>query len=311
MSLRSWSSVKTSYEVPLPLSIISRDSTKSSTSPMLGTPRIPLKTSSEKAERTCSFTVDMAVTLGRERKIVNLCVFTSTWRTFGCGLSGLWESVVIQTPLGVWDTTYHVCECEFRPCNRVASRLWRRGLVSGKGKCPARSRRRARYTTQRRDQRPATTMNSFHPGESSSHPFVEPTPFPASIPKVNELGATSAPLKSAAFFIGAYCKEFNGGSIRINGSTTTNVGVSYRGLYALQGRKSRPCSLPKGGSTGNKMCDRPVRTFSYLSPSDAHDTPFQFFFGSITKMRENCLQQFEAHWSCLEMNNQVCFRYPA
>ena len=210
MSLRSWSSVKTSYEVPLPLSIISRDSTKSSTSPMLGTPRIPLKTSSEKAERTCSFTVDMAVTLGRERKIVNLCVFTSTWRTFGCGLSGLWVSVVIQTPLGVWDTTYHVCECEFRPCNRVASRLWR--LVSGKGKCPARSRRRARYTTQRRDQRPATTMNSFHPGESSSHPFVEPTPLPASIPKVNELGATSAPLKSAAFFIGAYCKEFNGGS---------------------------------------------------------------------------------------------------
>ena len=23
-------------------------------------------------------------------------------------------------------------------------------------------------------------------------------------------------------------------------------------------------------------------------------------------MRENCLEQFEAHWNCLEMNNQVC-----
>jgi len=56
-----------------------------------------------------------------------------------------------------------------------------------------------------------TTMNSFHPGESSSHPFREPAPLPTSIPKVNELGATSGPLKSAAFFIGAYCKEFNGG----------------------------------------------------------------------------------------------------
>lgn len=22
-------------------------------------------------------------------------------------------------------------------------------------------------------------------------------------------------------------------------------------------------------------------------------------------MRENCLQQFEAHWNCLELNNQV------
>ena len=54
-------------------------------------------------------------------------------------------------------------------------------------------------------------MSSFHPGESSSHPFREPAPLPASIPKVNELGATSAPLKSAAFFIGAYCKEFSGG----------------------------------------------------------------------------------------------------
>jgi hypothetical protein len=54
-------------------------------------------------------------------------------------------------------------------------------------------------------------MNSFHPGESSSHPFHEPAALPSSIPKVNELGATSAPLKSAAFFIGAYCKEFNGG----------------------------------------------------------------------------------------------------
>src|SRR6266702_277724 len=103
---------------------------------------------------------------------------------------------------------------------RDASRLWRRELVSRNRKYPAGSRRpnsRARYTTQRRDQRPATTMNSFHPGESSSHPFTEPTPLPASIPKVNEVGATSAPLKSAAFFIGAYCKEFNGGSYVLTG----------------------------------------------------------------------------------------------
>ena len=25
----------------------------------------------------------------------------------------------------------------------------------------------------------------------------------------------------------------------------------------------------------------------------------------ITKMRENCLKQFDEHWSCLESNNQV------
>jgi NADH dehydrogenase (ubiquinone) 1 alpha subcomplex subunit 8 len=31
-------------------------------------------------------------------------------------------------------------------------------------------------------------------------------------------------------------------------------------------------------------------------------------FCSISKMRENCLQQFEAHWNCLEINNQVRVR---
>ncbi|EKM79993.1 NdufA8, NADH-ubiquinone oxidoreductase complex I 19kd subunit [Agaricus bisporus var. burnettii JB137-S8] len=43
----------------------------------------------------------------------------------------------------------------------------------------------------------------------SSKGVVDPTPMPEDIPKVPELGLTSAPLKSSAFFIGAYCKEFN------------------------------------------------------------------------------------------------------
>lgn len=34
---------------------------------------------------------------------------------------------------------------------------------------------------------------------------------PASVPEVPELGVTSAPLKSASFFIGEHCKAFNGG----------------------------------------------------------------------------------------------------
>lgn len=81
--------------------------------------------------------------------------------------------------------------------------------------------------------------------------------------------------------------------------------ISRRGLYALQGRKSGPCSLPKGRPTGNKMCDRPVRRFSYLFSQ--HSRPLRFL-DRINKMRENCLQQFEAHWNCLESNNQVCFQ---
>ncbi|ODQ79940.1 hypothetical protein BABINDRAFT_161604 [Babjeviella inositovora NRRL Y-12698] len=37
----------------------------------------------------------------------------------------------------------------------------------------------------------------------------EPSPMPAHIPDVPEVGASSAPLKSAAYFIGARCKPYN------------------------------------------------------------------------------------------------------
>ena len=45
---------------------------------------------------------------------------------------------------------------------------------------------------------------------SAQKPYNDPTPMPDDVPRVNELGVTSAPLKSAAFFIGAYCKDYNG-----------------------------------------------------------------------------------------------------
>lgn len=53
-------------------------------------------------------------------------------------------------------------------------------------------------------------MSTFRDSASGSQPYKDPTPLPDSVPRVQELGATSAPLKSAAFFIGAYCKEYNG-----------------------------------------------------------------------------------------------------
>ncbi|KAF9527964.1 NADH dehydrogenase alpha subcomplex subunit 8 [Crepidotus variabilis] len=39
--------------------------------------------------------------------------------------------------------------------------------------------------------------------------FVDQTPMPADVPHVDELGVTSAPLKSAAFFLGSFCKDYN------------------------------------------------------------------------------------------------------
>jgi hypothetical protein len=39
--------------------------------------------------------------------------------------------------------------------------------------------------------------------------LIDTTPLPDDIPKVKELGASSAPLLSASFFIGARCKDYN------------------------------------------------------------------------------------------------------
>ncbi|KAF9226769.1 Ndufa8, NADH-ubiquinone oxidoreductase complex I 19kd subunit [Gyrodon lividus] len=107
-------------------------------------------------------------------------------------------------------------------------------------------------------------MSVFHNSASSSTPYKDPTPLPDSVPKVQELGSTSAPLKSAAFFIGAYCKEFN--------------------------EDFMLCKNEAGGDTGRCLKEgrRVTRCATDL----------------INKMRENCLEQFEAHWNCLELNNQ-------
>lgn len=39
--------------------------------------------------------------------------------------------------------------------------------------------------------------------------MIDTTPMPEHIPKVQEIGTTSAPLLSASFFIGARCRAFN------------------------------------------------------------------------------------------------------
>jgi NADH dehydrogenase (ubiquinone) 1 alpha subcomplex subunit 8 len=43
----------------------------------------------------------------------------------------------------------------------------------------------------------------------NQHVLVDTTPLPDSIPKVKEIGASSAPLLSASFFIGARCRDYN------------------------------------------------------------------------------------------------------
>jgi hypothetical protein len=59
-------------------------------------------------------------------------------------------------------------------------------------------------------------------------PYIDPAPFPKNIPQVDELGVSSAPLKSASFFIGAHCKPYNGArsilhSYSVDGGNTDAV----------------------------------------------------------------------------------------
>lgn len=80
-------------------------------------------------------------------------------------------------------------------------------------------------------------MSSYVTPESSPVPYVDPTKAPSSVPSVPELGATSAPLKSAAFFIGAYCKEYNGALSRDLPAALHDLLAKMewrRGFYVMQ-----------------------------------------------------------------------------
>ncbi|KAL9939179.1 hypothetical protein V8E36_001992 [Tilletia maclaganii] len=52
-------------------------------------------------------------------------------------------------------------------------------------------------------------MATHRDSKFPSTPYVEPLPLPKDIPEVREVGSTSAPLKSASFFIGEACKPYN------------------------------------------------------------------------------------------------------
>jgi NADH dehydrogenase (ubiquinone) 1 alpha subcomplex subunit 8 len=47
------------------------------------------------------------------------------------------------------------------------------------------------------------------PSRFNREVLIDTTPLPEAIPKVDEIGASSAPLMSASFFIGAKCKDYN------------------------------------------------------------------------------------------------------
>ncbi|PKI85424.1 hypothetical protein MVES_000692 [Malassezia vespertilionis] len=51
-------------------------------------------------------------------------------------------------------------------------------------------------------------MATHREARTPGYAYVEPMPWPKDVPKVEELGASSAPLKSISYFLGDYCKEY-------------------------------------------------------------------------------------------------------
>lgn len=52
-------------------------------------------------------------------------------------------------------------------------------------------------------------MATHREAKNPSFAYVEPNALPKNVPKVDDVGTTSAPLKSISFFLGEYCKPYN------------------------------------------------------------------------------------------------------
>ncbi|KAJ1722983.1 ndufa8, NADH-ubiquinone oxidoreductase complex I 19kd subunit [Coemansia erecta] len=93
--------------------------------------------------------------------------------------------------------------------------------------------------------------------------WVDPTPPPSSLPHVDEIGSTSAPLKSASYFIGSVCKEYNEDFMLCKNESRDPA-------HCLQeGRKVTRCAI-----------------------------------SVLNKIEKECLDEFRAHWQCLDAKNQ-------
>lgn len=104
------------------------------------------------------------------------------------------------------------------------------------------------------------TLRSFN-----QQVLIDTTPLPDSIPKVPEIGASSAPLLSASFFIGARCKDYNDD-------------------FML-------CKTQANGK-GETECLREGRKVTRCAASVLED------------VNKSCLEEFRKHWECLDNNNQ-------
>ncbi|WFD33005.1 ndufa8, NADH-ubiquinone oxidoreductase complex I 19kd subunit [Malassezia sp. CBS 17886] len=106
-------------------------------------------------------------------------------------------------------------------------------------------------------------MATHREAQNPSFSYVEPAPWPKDVPKVEEVGTSSAPLESISYFLGDYCRQYNEDFM----------------LCKAQNRDPEHC-LKEGR--------RVTRCAQDL----------------IAKLGAKCGEQWDAHWKCLENNNQ-------
>lgn len=94
--------------------------------------------------------------------------------------------------------------------------------------------------------------------------LVDKTPLPKDIPSVEEVGATTAPLLSASYFIGARCLPYNEDFLLCRKESNGNGEIDC----LKEGRRVTRCAV------------------SVLEDINKH-----------------CLEEFRLHWQCLEQQN--------
>lgn len=128
---------------------------------------------------------------------------------------------------------------------------------------------------------------------------------PEHIPKVQEIGATSAPLTSAAYYIGDRCKAFSDDYMKCKDEANGRGEIEC----LKEGRKVTRCAasvyvspllylkccrqwnaeetkVERGSKTGRERVESRLLTYC-----------------SIKDINTHCLEQFKSHWECLENNN--------
>ncbi|RKP11878.1 NADH dehydrogenase alpha subcomplex subunit 8 [Piptocephalis cylindrospora] len=97
----------------------------------------------------------------------------------------------------------------------------------------------------------------------SEKDHIEPAPMPSDVPPVDELGATSAPLASAAYYLGPACQEYTEDYMLCRSQTGADPAKCLK-----EGRRVTRCAA-----------------------------------SVLSQLKENCGKQFEAHWKCLSNRN--------